>query len=383
MRLDHSIFNELTDDKIVHKQEGDISIVANKIIKVGKLASVSQKRKHLAKFHTLLLTQEYLYYVNRLDKQGSGLIKLSYKARINIEWLQTNFYTKKTSKAGELSYFIEIVKNNKNILFKCEDLKEYESWVLSLSRIAIQTNFKSKYIIKKQIGEGATSKVFLVYNIGEEKHFACKKFKKHKLSSKKSLSGLINEIKMLRALRGHPNVVGLEEVQETKNSVFLIQEYLEGGKVIEQNKNYEINDLRIVSISILKALSAIHDLGIVHRDLKPGNILLKHKNRPIPQNEIKIIDFGISTFLNSKEDHYKNCGTIGYLAPETFICQSRVQPTTKSDIYSLGIILYNAFMGMRLFSFDDEQDAFEANKRGQIFLDDFEHEFPQNCKLKS
>lgn len=384
MRLEHSIFENQTDDKIVHKDKGELRLDTHKVIKVGDLAVISQKHHESLKKYTFLLTADRLYYVKSLDKTDTGDFILKYQADIRLEWLTTIFYTRKSEEGSGVRYYIEIVRLRKAVILCCDELMEYESWVSNLSRLTIQTNFKAKYSLKEMIGEGATSKVHVVLNRGDNKTFACKKFKKRYLVSSKTLSGLINEITILRLLKGHPNIVELEEIQETTNSVYLILENLKGGRVTSTEKRYHASDIRHIAVSVLHGLVSIHDLGIVHRDLKPGNILLKHKNTPIHQNVIKIIDFGISSISANKHDYYKKCGTVGYLPPETFVPSLRNGPSPKSDIYTLGVILYNAYMGVKLFDRTDESDAFKANKIGEInFSYMCDREFPPKRRLNS
>lgn len=384
MRLDHSLFESQTSDKIVHKEIGEIKINISDTLKVGKLTLNSQKNVGKLKNYNILLTNKRLYYVKNLDHQDPKTYIVKYKAYIDIEWLQSVFYTKKGNSDTQVSYFFEIVRQKKAVVFMCSDLSDYESWVRNLSSITIQTNFHVKYDLKDKMGEGATCTVFNVVDKGSKKIYAAKRIEKKNLKYKKDLWGVTNEISILRLLKGHLNIVELEEVQETEESIYLILENLEGGRVTLTNKKYSVNDIKILATSLLNALVRIHELGIVHRDLKPGNILLKYKDKPFAQNVIKVIDFGISIHQDVEEDFYRNCGTIGYLPPEAFIRSNRAVPNPKSDIYTLGIILYNAFYGMRLFYRSEESEAFRANRKADIhFSSEFTREIPINRKLKS
>lgn len=149
-----------------------------------------------------------------------------------------------------------------------------------------------------------------------------------------------NEIKILRMV-DHENIVKLYEVYETDSSVYLVLELLEGGELFHRipfMNNYEDTDIKTLMKNLLSALAHMHELGIMHRDIKPDNILLESAKNDY---DIRIADFGLSTFVNDTEILYKRCGTPGFIAPEIIAYKEGSKMyNEKCDIFSAGLIFY-------------------------------------------
>ncbi len=153
---------------------------------------------------------------------------------------------------------------------------------------------------------------------------------------------MLNEIDIMRAL-DHENVIKLYEVYETEKSIYLVLELIQGKSLQEILKKStfreEYSEVKIINMirSILDALAYLAAKGIMHRDLKPDNILLDKGDK------IKIVDFGLATFIDVPEYIFKKCGTPGYIAPEVFKYDQK-NPTTAyddhCDVFSAGAILF-------------------------------------------
>lgn len=141
----------------------------------------------------------------------------------------------------------------------------------------------------------------------------------------------------------HPNILKIYEVFETKHSIYLVIEMLEGGELIKRIK--EKNKLRHKDIAklmknLLSALEHIHSKGIMHRDLKPENILLRKKNDMF---DIVIADFGLASEIKipTSQIFFKRCGTPGFVAPEILSYKEGESfYDEKCDIFSSGVIFY-------------------------------------------
>jgi len=142
------------------------------------------------------------------------------------------------------------------------------------------------------------------------------------------------EIHILKIVR-HPNVIQLYEIIETSRQLFLIMEYASGGElfdyIVKRKKLQEEEACRFMQM-IISGVEYIHKVRICHRDLKPENLLLDD------QNNIKIVDFGLSNMYNDGETLKTACGSPCYAAPE-MIAGKRYHGL-NSDIWSTGIILY-------------------------------------------
>jgi len=164
---------------------------------------------------------------------------------------------------------------------------------------------------------------------------------------------MINEIDIMRAL-DHENVIKLYEVFETEKSIYLVLELIQGKSLQEILKKgmFKDNEARITNVisSIIEALAYLASKGVMHRDLKPDNILLDKGDK------VKIVDFGLATFIDLPEYIFKKCGTPGYIAPEVFKYDQKLVTTAYDhhcDVFSSGCILYYMF-NLTLF--------FETNK---------------------
>jgi len=144
----------------------------------------------------------------------------------------------------------------------------------------------------------------------------------------------------------HPNAVGVFDVGEDDGRPFIIMERLPGETLADriQVGNVDTVWLRSMAIDVLDALAAAHDAGIVHRDVKPGNILIAADGRA------KIADFGIAKSLDAAGDTTASgqlLGTPAYLAPERL---NGAPASPRADIYSLGVVLYEALAGEKPFT---------------------------------
>lgn len=164
---------------------------------------------------------------------------------------------------------------------------------------------------------------------------------------------LTNEILVMRKIvenvSPHPNVIDLYDVYEDSNGVHLVLELCSGGelfdRIVAQN-SYSETEAATVVCQIAAGLEAIHRVNIVHRDLKPENCLFLDARKDSP---LKIMDFGLSSIEDQFTDPVVGLfGSIDYVSPEA-LSQGKI--TTKSDMWSLGVILYILLSGYVHFFF--------------------------------
>ena len=170
---------------------------------------------------------------------------------------------------------------------------------------------------------------------------------------------------MMKTLGQNDYTIQLFEVYESKNSIYLILEYLPGSTLLKTLKSqfYEDEEIKIILQKILECIAYCNEKGIMHRDVKPENIIFKVDEQ---LNSLKLIDFGLSRFIGEKEVLLPNCGSPGYIAPEVFEEENYSQ---KCDVFSIGSIFYSLATSESLFSFDKGTPILQQNELCQINYD--------------
>ena len=195
--------------------------------------------------------------------------------------------------------------------------------------------FQSHYKVIEYLGEGSFGKVFKAREISTGKIIAVKKMSIN--HSEKKHSNIIKEINLLKNL-DHPNIVKYYDYFEEEDFIYLMMEYLEGGTLRQyMNNKSDIteDEARIIIRQLLTALSYLHyTCDICHRDVKPENIMFTNKN---DINELKLLDFGLSSDSFESKNYLENCGTLIYMAPEQI---NNLIYSKAVDVWSVGIILY-------------------------------------------
>jgi len=196
----------------------------------------------------------------------------------------------------------------------------------------------------KSLGIGATAEVFEASELGTDNHVALKVFSPLVLSDKEAMQRLRSEVEVLTKLR-HPNVVTLKAQHRDPRFYALELELVTGSDLRKWNESYDLQLLepRLWILSqIARGLGAAHELEILHRDLKPENILISE------EGEVKVTDFGLARQLDRLTITRLGLltGSLGYMAPEVI---NGEKATTKSDIFSFGVIAYETLASQSPF----------------------------------
>eukprot|EP00347_Sterkiella_histriomuscorum_P023569 403334140 len=247
------------------------------------------------------------------------------------------------------------------------DFEMFSKYVYKNSIILYPT-INSNYQYLNSLGQGSQGDVGLyrkkqLQNIENKvpKMYAVKSFFSN---DKKSKEVIQNEIEHLQNLKGHQGVIQLKQIYLSDNLYSLVLEYAPDNtllKYIDQRQTCSLNESQALLIvqQLLVALDLIHKKGIIHRDIKPENILITNKN----VLEVKFSDFGIACNIDDKMKIKKQCGTPGYIAPEIF---DNIPFTIKSDIFSLGVVLFNILTGQHFYKGQTQQQILYHNIHSNI-----------------
>lgn len=204
-----------------------------------------------------------------------------------------------------------------------------------------------RYELLELIGVGGMADIYRAMDTQEDRVVAVKILKTEFAGSEEFLRRFRNESKAI-ALLSHPNIVKIYDVGFTDKVQFIVMEYVDGitlADYIEQQGVLKWRDAVHFTVQVLRALQHAHDRGIVHRDVKSSNIML------LRDGTIKVMDFGIARFNreNNKTMSEKTIGSVHYISPE----QARGDITDeRSDIYSVGVALYEMLTGKKPFDGD-------------------------------
>lgn len=223
----------------------------------------------------------------------------------------------------------------------------------------IGKKLEGRYEILELTGFGGMAMVFKAYDIVDEKNVAIKILKDEYLANDDFKRRFRNESKAI-ALLSHPSIVKVLDVNFDDNIQYIVMEYIDGitlKEYIEQQGAVKWKEAVHFTVQILRALQHAHDNGIVHRDVKPQNVML------LEDGTIKVMDFGIARFAreNGKTLSDKAIGSVHYISPE----QAKGDVTDeKTDIYSVGVIMYEMLTGK--VPFDGDTPVSIAIKQMQI-----------------
>jgi serine/threonine-protein kinase len=201
------------------------------------------------------------------------------------------------------------------------------------------------YKIEKLIGQGGMGSVYKAHHIKSGLPVAIKVISNSIADESRFRRRFQVEIETLKRLK-HPNIVQLIGYGEEGGNLFYSMEYVEGESLHEclrRNGPIPWDDVLRFGIDICSALKHAHDFGIIHRDLKPANLLVS------AEGTVKLVDFGIAKLFGAAEMTMAGSivGTADFMAPEQADGKTA---TTRSDLYSLGSVLYAALTGRAPFA---------------------------------
>ena len=201
------------------------------------------------------------------------------------------------------------------------------------------TTLDDRYEILEVIGTGGMA---VVYNAVDQRlnRFVAVKILRDELARDEEFRARFQIEAQAVAMLSHPNIVSVYDVSHTEDVEYIVMELIEGVTLMQYMQKRGAlgwKEALHFSVQITKALEHAHDKGIVHRDIKPQNIMI------LRDGTIKVADFGIAALESTQEQRSdQTVGSVHYIAPE----QARGEtPDTRSDIYSLGVVMYEMLTG--------------------------------------
>lgn len=244
----------------------------------------------------------------------------------------------------------------------------------SFSQLAPGTSLANRYEVNKKLGKGGMGEVYLAEDTILKRKVAIKILPQQFALDKERLARFGREARLLAKL-SHPNVATIYGLEKSDDLQILVMEMIEGNTLEDRIKQgpLPVDETIEVFRQIAEGLESAHAKGIIHRDLKPSNI------KVTPEGKVKILDFGLAKVFTGKMtdvDIDKSptitaqmtepgvvLGTAAYMSPE----QARgKEADSRSDIWSFGVLLWEALTGERLFDGDSVSDTLAAVLRADI-----------------
>lgn len=224
-------------------------------------------------------------------------------------------------------------------------------------------DFDLRYTIGKLLGHGQFGYTYVAIDRSNGDRVAVKKIDKNKMILPIAVEDVKREVRILKALSGHENVVQFYNAFEDESYVYIAMELCEGGELLDRilakkSSRYTEKDAARVVRQMLKVAAECHLHGLVHRDMKPENFLFKS---PKEDSALKATDFGLSDYIRPGKKFQDIVGSAYYVAPE--VLKRKSGP--ESDVWSIGVITYILLCGRRPFWDKTEDGIFKEVLRNK------------------
>ncbi|MCP4205149.1 MAG: protein kinase [bacterium] len=217
------------------------------------------------------------------------------------------------------------------------------------------TLLAGRYRIVNRLGGGGMGEVFRADDLKLGQAVALKFLSQELTGSEEVKARFLNEIKLARQI-AHPNVCRVYDVGETDGQLFLSMEHVQGedlASLLKRIGRLPREKATQIAQQLCAGLAAAHAEGILHRDLKPANVMLDERGR------VRITDFGLAGFVGEFERAELIAGTPAYMSPEQLAGKG---VSVQSDLYALGLLLYELFTGKRAFEGTSWQEVRRARE---------------------
>jgi uncharacterized protein (TIGR02145 family) len=204
-----------------------------------------------------------------------------------------------------------------------------------------------KYTIISHLGEGGMASVYMANDNKFDTNVAIKVLNKEYVHNENIRKRFLAEAKNMFKM-SHPNIIKVNDLIDDGDTVAFVMEHIEGETLkeyLERKGKLSDDEIKTIFSQMLEAVGYVHEQNLVHRDIKPSNFMIT------PKGQIKLLDFGIAKNTDTQSADYtqtgtsQNMGTPMYMSPEQI--KSTKDVTLQSDIYSLGVVLWQMVMGKK------------------------------------
>ncbi|XP_041274894.1 serine/threonine-protein kinase ULK3 isoform X2 [Onychostruthus taczanowskii] len=221
-----------------------------------------------------------------------------------------------------------------------------------------------EFILTEPLGSGTYATVYKAYRKRDTREVVAIKCVNKRSLNRASVENLLTEIEILKTIR-HPNIVELKDFQWDSDHIYLIMEFCAGGdlsRFIRTRRMLPEKVARVFLQQLACALKFLHDRNISHLDLKPQNILLSTPENP----QLKLADFGFAQYMSPWDEKHVLRGSPLYMAPE-MVCRQHYD--ARADLWSVGVILYEALFGKPPFasrSFAELEEKIRSDRAVEV-----------------
>jgi hypothetical protein len=204
------------------------------------------------------------------------------------------------------------------------------------------TVLEARYRVVAMAGRGGMGEVYRAEDLKLSQTVALKFLPESIAHDGAALARLHREVRIARQV-SHPNVCRVFDIGEADGVPFLTMEYVDGedlGTLLRRIGRLPSDKATEIARQLCAGLAAAHDHGVIHRDLKPANVMIDGRGK------VRITDFGLAGVAGSFDEAESGAGTPAYMAPEQLTGKD---PSIQSDIYALGLVIYEVFTGKRAF----------------------------------
>jgi serine/threonine-protein kinase len=216
------------------------------------------------------------------------------------------------------------------------------------------TETVAQYRIIKKLGAGGMGEVFLAEDTLLNRRVAIKFLSSRKTADEVAIKRLIREARAAARLE-HPNICAIHEVRNDESGNYIVMQYVEGESLdaVLSKRKFEISEVLSIGIQLANALTEAHAGNVVHRDIKPQNIMINTRH------QVKVLDFGLAKIEQAPQSDLVNASTLSLLTnpnviigTPSYMSPEHMQPEdmdSRSDIFSVGIVLYEMIAGKHPF----------------------------------